>query len=190
VPRDGLLMDSSGNLYGTTEFGGKYNKGIVFKFIPNANKTKYTEHILWSLCKKAGCPFGAYPDSDLITDVDGNLYGTTEGGGAHTEGAVFKMRPVANGWVISVIHSFCGQPPDCPDGGVPAGRLAYAGQSSGAAWDETSPLFGTANTGGSSTSFRPMVRIGISRCFTVSIPPPISPTPVHSWWTRPEISSA
>jgi uncharacterized repeat protein (TIGR03803 family) len=149
VPRDGLLMDSSGNLYGTTEFGGKYNKGIVFKFIPNANKTKYTEHILWSLCKKAGCPFGAYPDSDLITDVDGNLYGTTEGGGAHTEGAVFKMRPVANGWVISVIHSFCGQPPDCPDGGVPAGRLAYAGQSSGAAWDETSPLFGTANTGGS-----------------------------------------
>lgn len=148
TPRNGLLMDTAGNLYGTTEFGGRYNKGTVFKLIPNANRTKYTEHILWSLCKKAGCPFGAYPSSDLIMDIDGDLYGVTQGGGDHTDGAVFKMRPVANGWVISVIHSFCAQPPDCHDGGVPDSALAYAGKSSGSPWDESSPLFGTTNTGG------------------------------------------
>jgi len=148
TPRDGLLMDSSGNLYGTTEFGGKYNKGLVFKLIPNAKKTKYTEHVLKNFCAKAGCPDGAYPDSELIMDVNGNLYGTTEGGGKHADGAVFKMSPGANGWIISIIHSFCGSPPDCPDGGVPYGGLAYAGQASGALWDGISPLFGTTSEGG------------------------------------------
>jgi len=148
TPRDGLLADQSGNLYGTTEFGGKYNKGLVFKLIPNAKKTKYTEHILKNFCAKAGCPDGAYPDSELIMDVNGNLYGTTEGGGKHADGAVFKMTPGANGWTISIIHSFCGSPPDCPDGGVPYGGLAYAGQASGAPWDGTSPLFGTTSEGG------------------------------------------
>jgi len=148
TPRNGVLVDSSGNVFGTTEFGGKYNKGVVFKLIPNATRTKYTEHILYSLCKKAGCPFGAYPDSEPIMDVDGDLYLTTQGGGSHTDGAVIKMRPVSNGWVISVIHSFCAQPPDCPDGGVPASALTYAGKESGALWNESSPLFGTTNTGG------------------------------------------
>jgi len=148
TPRDGLLMDSSGDLYGTTEFGGKYNKGLLFKLIPNAKKTKYTEHILKNFCAKAGCPDGTYPDSELIMDVDGNIYGTTEGGGKHADGAVFKMRPVANGWAFSIIHSFCGSPPNCPDGGVPYGGLAYAGQASGALWDGISPLFGTTSLGG------------------------------------------
>src|ERR1700729_297771 len=143
TPRNGLVMDASGNLYGTTEFGGKYGKGLVFKLIPNAKKTKYTEHILKNFCAKSGCPDGAYPSSDLIMDADGDLYGTTEGGGKHTDGAVFKMRPVTNGWAFSLIHSFCASPPDCPDGGVPAAALAYTGQASGAPWDETSPLFGT-----------------------------------------------
>jgi uncharacterized repeat protein (TIGR03803 family) len=148
TPRNGVLMDQSGDLYGTTEFGGKYNNGLVFKLIPNAKKTKYTEHILKNFCAKTGCTDGAYPSSNLIMDMDGDLYGTTEVGGKHGGGVVFKMRPVANGWVFSVIHSFCSQPPDCADGESPGATLAYAGQASGAPWDEASPLFGTANLGG------------------------------------------
>jgi len=148
TPRSGLLMDKSGNLYGTTEFGGKYNKGLVFKLIPNQNKTKYTEHILKNFCARPECADGAYPDSELIMDVDGNLYGATQGGGTHTDGAIFKMKPLQNGWSFGVIHSFCAHPPACADGGVPYGGLAYAGQFSGKRWDETSPLFGTTSTGG------------------------------------------
>lgn len=147
TPHAGLLADADGNLYGTTEQGGKYNSGIVFKLIPNAKKTKYTEHILKNFCAKANCTDGGFPETGLIMDVDGNLYGTTGGGGKFGGGAVFKMTPAANGWSYAVVHSFC-QDATCTDGSDPTAGLAYAGQSSGAPWDETSPLFGTTYTGG------------------------------------------
>ena len=148
TPRNGLVMDAAGNLYGTTEFGGKYNEGLVYKLIPNAGHTKYTEHILKSFCAKPGCTDGAYPDSELIMDMDGNIYGTTEVGGKHGGGEVFRMKPVTNGWTFAVIHSFCAHPPGCSDGDTPYGGLAYAGQTTGAPWNETSSLFGTTSLGG------------------------------------------
>jgi uncharacterized repeat protein (TIGR03803 family) len=148
TPLAGLLMDASGNLYGVTEQGGKYGRGLVFKLIPNAKKTKYTEHILKSFCSKSGCPGGSNPNfAGLIMDVDGNLYGSTASGGKFDAGVIFKMRPITNGWAYSVIHSFCADT-NCTDGYDPAARLAYAGQSSGALWDESSPLFGTTISGG------------------------------------------
>jgi len=51
----GLLRDSSGNLFGTTHYGGKYKKGVVFKLVPNADGTKYTDHIIHNFCAKANC---------------------------------------------------------------------------------------------------------------------------------------
>jgi len=147
-PLAGLLMDASGNLYGTTETGGKYDKGAVFKLVPNANKTKYTEHVLHSFCAQAGCAGGSYPSyGSLITDVDGNIYGTAGGGGKFGGGVVFKLKPLANGWGYGVIHSFCHNT-NCTDGSEPDYGLAYAGQAAGAFWDETSPLFGTTTVGG------------------------------------------
>src|SRR3569832_125988 len=59
-PQASLLMDASGNLYGTTLEGGKYGFGLLFKLIPNADKSKYTEHILKNFCANAGCPDGSY----------------------------------------------------------------------------------------------------------------------------------
>lgn len=147
TPHAGLLRDASGNLYGTTEKGGKYDSGLVFKLIPNKKKTKYTEHVLKSFCAKANCADGGFPEAGLIMDVDGNIYGTTGAGGKYGAGAVFKMTPLANGWTYGVIHSFC-HDPGCADGSDPTAELAYAGQSSGASWDETSPLFGTTYVGG------------------------------------------
>ena len=149
TPLAGLLMDASGNLYGTTESGGKYGKGAVFKLVPNANKTKYTEHILHSFCAQAGCSGGSYPAyGALIMDVDGDIYGTTGSGGKFGAGVVFKLKPLANGWGYGVIHSFCHNTSSCSDGSDPDTGLAYAGQASGAFWDESSPLFGTTYTGG------------------------------------------
>src|SRR5882762_6860969 len=98
TPHAGLLADTSGNLYGTTEKGGKNNSGLVFKLIPNAKKTKYTEHVLKNFCAQANCTDGGFPEAGLIMDVDGNLYGTTGGGGKFGGGTVFKMTPLANGW--------------------------------------------------------------------------------------------
>src|SRR6185312_3190436 len=69
TPMGGLLIDAAGNLYGTTQNGGKYGYGLVFKFIPNADKTKYTEHILKSFCADAGCPGGSNPAAELIMDT-------------------------------------------------------------------------------------------------------------------------
>lgn len=147
-PLAGLLMDASGNLYGTTEQGGKYSHGLVFKLLPNAHKTKYTEHILKNFCSKTGCPGGSLPAAGLIMDVDGNLYGTTTGGGKFDGGVIFKMRPITNGWVYSVIHSFCAKT-NCTDGNDPGdARLTYAGEDSGALWDGSSPLFGATMLGG------------------------------------------
>jgi len=149
TPLAGLLMDASGNLYGTTESGGKYGKGAVFKLVPNANKTKYTEHILHSFCAQAGCSGGSYPAyGALIMDVDGDIYGTTGSGGKFGAGVVFKLKPLANGWGYGVIHSFCRNTSSCSDGSDPDTGLAYAGQASGAFWDESSPLFGTTYSGG------------------------------------------
>jgi uncharacterized repeat protein (TIGR03803 family) len=148
TPLAGLLMDASGNLYGVTEQGGKYNHGLVFKLIPNVNKTKYTEHILKSFCSKTGCPGGSGPNSaGLIMDVDGDLYGSSASGGKFGAGVIFKMTPITNGWDYGVIHSFCAKT-NCTDGDDPAARLAYAGQDSGALWDESSPLFGATMSGG------------------------------------------
>lgn len=147
TPHAGLVADADGNLYGTTEQGGKYDSGLVFKLIPNAQKTKYTEHVLKNFCAKANCADGGFPETGLIMDVDGNLYGTTGGGGKFGGGTVFKMAPQANGWSYAVVHSFC-HDATCTDGSDPTAGLAYAGQSSGAPWDETSPLFGTTYGGG------------------------------------------
>jgi uncharacterized repeat protein (TIGR03803 family) len=147
TPETGLLADSSGALYGASEEGGEFGEGLVFKLIPNAKKTKYTEHILKNFCKSANCADGALPYGDLIMDVDGDLYGTTDGGGKYGDGAVFKMKPVTNGWSFSIIHSFCAKT-NCADGIGPETGLAYAGQASGAPYDGSSPLYGTTTGGG------------------------------------------
>jgi len=141
---NGLLRDSSGNLYGTTQNGGKYNDGLVFKLVPNADKSKYTEHILHNFCKKAQCTDGAIPFGDLIMDVNGSLHGTTGYGGKTGHGVIFKMTPVTNGWTYTVLHSFC-HDDQCQDGAGPRAGLSYAGQATGALWDGHSPLFGTTN---------------------------------------------
>jgi uncharacterized repeat protein (TIGR03803 family) len=81
----GLVRDAQGNLYGTTAGGGLIGAGVVFEITSDGK-----EKILHNFCT-GDCSDGAYPN-DLIMDVQGNLYGTTFGGGAHGKGGtIFKI---------------------------------------------------------------------------------------------------
>ena len=93
----GLIMDAKGNLYGTTYEGGGSNAGVVFKV-----SSKGEETILYDF---TGGADGGEPDSPLILDTKGNLYGTTWDGGAANLGVVFR---VSSKGKETVLHSFTG----------------------------------------------------------------------------------
>lgn len=87
-------MDADGSLYGTTEEGGSFQGGTVFKLDSAGNETT-----LYNF-PSIGSPVGA-----LVSDTHGNLYGTTWEGGAYGGGTVFKVEP--NGQE-TVLHVFTG----------------------------------------------------------------------------------
>jgi len=110
----GRLVLFAGNLYGTTATGGGSNLGTIFQLnIKSLDKT-----VLYSFGGSPGD--GALPLAGLIADSFGSLYGTTRGGGANGNGAVFQMNPLAT----TVMHSF-GAP---PDGAQPLDSLAMDAQ--------------------------------------------------------------
>src|SRR5438445_411254 len=79
-PAGGLVMDASGNLYGTTNSGGSHGGGgTVFKLAPSGKG--WTETVLYSFCAQINCPDGLFPQGRLILDESGNLYGTANAGG-------------------------------------------------------------------------------------------------------------
>src|SRR5580658_9381828 len=84
-PIAGLIFDTDGNLYGTTIDGGTYNYGTVFELSPpSGGSGPWTETVLYSFGSAAGD--GGVPSAGVIFDANGNLYGTTEYGGAEEPG--------------------------------------------------------------------------------------------------------
>jgi uncharacterized repeat protein (TIGR03803 family) len=94
-PTGGLISDAAGNLYGTTASGGAHQQGAVYKlsFVNGA----WTEEVLYSF--KGGADDGADPESALLLEATGDLYGTTAGGGPSNDGTVFKLSPDGTGGV-------------------------------------------------------------------------------------------
>jgi uncharacterized repeat protein (TIGR03803 family) len=127
-PAAGLVFDSSGNLYGTTQFGGAYGYGCVFELTPQGGG--WTESVLYSF---TGGNDGAYPVSPVILDAVGNLYGTTQYGGMYGIGTAFELVKSA-GWALNTLWTF-----GSSDGGLPEGGLAF---------DQAGNLYGTLDTGG------------------------------------------
>jgi uncharacterized repeat protein (TIGR03803 family) len=84
-----LAIDSAGNLYGTTELGGLYNYGVAYKLSPSTGG-KWKETVLHSFTNGAD---GANPDCGFVFDSSGNLYGSTNNGGADGYGVVFEVKP-------------------------------------------------------------------------------------------------
>ncbi len=97
-----------------------------------------------TLYKFKGGKDGSGPAAGLISDPVGNLYGTTQYGGAHKGGTVFKLTPGSQGdWTESVLYSFCSQT-NCIDGANPVGGLIF---------DASGNLYGTASNGGTVDEF-------------------------------------
>ena len=123
-PYAGLVMDSSGDLFGTTYAGGASYIGTVFE-IANGSTSVTT------LASFNGTN-GAYPDASLVLDSSGNLFGTTYAGGASNEGTVFEL---ANGSTsIDTLASFNGT-----NGNYPRSDLIL---------DSSYNLLGTTSSGG------------------------------------------
>lgn len=121
-----LVMDSAGNLYGTTTFGGANGEGTVYKISPDG-----TETILHSF--SGGPGDGAEPYAGVIMASSGNLYGTTSMAGANGGGTVFKIDTAGH---ESVLYSFAAS---SGDGDHPLGGLVM---------DSAGNLYGTTQEGG------------------------------------------
>jgi uncharacterized repeat protein (TIGR03803 family) len=123
-PAAGFVADASGNLYSTAFGGGASGHGDVFELSANGTRT-----VLYSF---TGGADGGAPQSNLIRDKDGNLFGTTSAGGAKNIGTVFMLAP--NG-TEAVLHSFKGG----YDGAYPEAGLIADGKGN---------LYGTTQAGG------------------------------------------
>ena len=122
-PYGGLYRDAEGNFYGTTSQGGEYGYGTVFKITP------WREYAVLHSFK--GGAYGAYPYADVITDEQGNIFGTTYQGGSHNYGTVFEIDVSGD---LRVLHSFSGK----EDGAYPYGVIG----------DANGTLYGTTYQGG------------------------------------------
>ena len=104
-PWSGVVLDSAGNLYGATAYGGLYNDGTVFQLVPSDGGWK--ENILYNF---QGGSDGSEPYSGVILDESGNLYGAAMVGGASGGGTIFKLAPSNGSWSFSLIYSVVGIP--------------------------------------------------------------------------------
>ena len=139
-----LIADKTGNLYGTTTYGGNtacdiYGCGTVFQLQPPVKPgDPWTKNTIYTF---AGNPDGLWPSAGhMVFDKAGNLYGTTQYGGnaPFGYGTVFQLAPPAEpggSWTETILYNFTGG----DDGGVPANGLVQ---------DAAGNLYGTTNDGG------------------------------------------
>jgi len=131
-PNAGLVLDPFGNLYGTTYGGGAYGVGTVFQ-VKRLTGGRWTESVIHTFDVKTG----STPVGGLVFDSRGDLFGTTQGGGAYKVGVVYMLQYLGKSkWTARAIHNFTGG----MDGGYPyAERLIF---------DKTGNLYGTTEGGG------------------------------------------
>jgi len=143
-PAASLVLDTSGNVYGTTTNGGPLSSGVccgvVFKLSPGAHGN-WNETVLFDFTCENGCPQGGGPSSGVIFDRAGNLYGTTQqGANGLDSGTVFELSPGSGGqWTETILYNFCNVNQYCPDGSLPNGGLTF---------DQAGNLYGTTIGGG------------------------------------------
>ena len=175
-PDGTLLRNASGALYGATHFGGYFigtysYSGTLFKMSPPApGQMKWTFSVLHSFL---GDPDGANPNSSLVMDANGSLYGTTFTGGDPTidQGLVYKLTPPAPGttkWTLNVLHAFhYSFVYKLNDGSSP---------QAGVIMDKNGALYGTTVFGGSTAD---PSAVGYGTVFKLT-----PPAPGQTQWTE------
>lgn len=132
-PVAGLILDSSGNLYGATNNGRPSGEAVVYQLAPGNGGWNFI--VMYDFENE----FGGGPQSKLLMDSAGNLYGTTSGGYESTSpyGSVFKLTPSNGGWTFTDLYDFTGG----SDGAFPYDGLVMDAQGN---------LYGTTSAGGKS----------------------------------------
>ncbi len=132
-PTGGLLVDPSGNLFGTTAYGGSDGDGVAFELVPPQSGGSWTEVVLWNFIGSGGDanPYG------FVQDALGNLYGTTLGNSDNACGEVFELSNAGGTWSESKLHLFTEK--HFNQGGFPQAPVVYG------KWNA---LYGTTTEGG------------------------------------------
>lgn len=152
-PYGDLVFDQAGNLYGTTTMGGSYYHGMVFRL--SRAGSGWTESVLYSFPGGSGLE---YPNSGVIFDQAGNLYGSCISG-LYGYGVIYQLTPSGSGWTENDLYAF---------------QLGSDGLGSGALiFDPSGNLYGTSDTAsgvlvfmlspsGGSWTFNPLYTLPLS----------------------------
>jgi hypothetical protein len=168
-PAAGLVADRRGNMYGTTSGGGvpscgaMTGCGTVYELSPSGSG--YVESVLYRFTS-TGSSDGYFPQSNVLLDKNGVLYGTTIGGGDpqyHGYGTVYALRPTNSGYVESVIMAFAY---------YFLGAYPYAGLIE----DPSGALYGTTKEGGGAPGCPGHGGAGCGTVFKIAQPPGGNPT--------------
>jgi uncharacterized repeat protein (TIGR03803 family) len=121
IPMDGLTIDASGNLFGTTRFGGTNGRGTIFKIATNGTKSEVFSFPATSL---------SYPSGGVLFDSAGNIYGTT----FYNNGSIYQLTPSLT---LNTLHTF-----NSRDGFQSMGQLTM---------DTQGIIYGATRIGGSAS---------------------------------------
>ena len=128
-PYAGLVVDSSGALYGTTSNGGPNGGGTVFKLTPSGSA-----YALTVIHAFGTGPEGAQPLGGVVLGKKGAIFGTTASGGTSGSGTVYELVPSASGYTATSLYNF----PNPAYTGFGAGNLAI---------DDKGTIYGTTFNG-------------------------------------------
>jgi uncharacterized repeat protein (TIGR03803 family) len=152
TPSGGLLINSTGDLYGMTSAGG-LGFGTIYRLShPAIAGSSWTETVLYTF---SGGSDGANPLGNLVFDTLGALYGTASSGGTGHCGTVFQLSPPStkgDPWMFALLYALAGVPDGCdPRVGVTLGK-------------QPSVLYGTTSEGGASSG------VGLGTVFRLTAP--------------------
>jgi uncharacterized repeat protein (TIGR03803 family) len=139
TPTASVILDSTGNIYGTTALGGAFNGGIAFQLTPTT-RGPWTESILHSF----GSGSDGYTPAELTIDSTGDIYGITQFGGTASSGpnnggTVYRLTNSNGAWTETLLYSFPGEFLG-PNGDLPVGGVTI---------DHAGNLYGVTQAGGS-----------------------------------------